>query len=181
MKYALLLMPLLASCGPGRVWSCDFYTAGLCVSSALEVDPAEVEQVVEAVEDVSNQYYRVKNLPQTLDKHDVRVIMTDRHLASDCKHIDADVYVCDALGGVNFGGTKLYVEYYGGCLAYTALAHELLHSVDRYYLGGPHGHSTPFMFEQAADDPELTIERKVFRLLLKTLPSCQPKRFKEAL
>lgn len=173
MKYLIVLSLLLTSCGPGRVWSCDFYTAGLCVSSALEVDPAEIEQVVRTVEYFSNQYYDVKNLPRMLEKHKVALYMTNQQLVDDCRDLGADVYICDDISGVNFDGDQMYVEYYGGCLAWTALAHELLHSVDRYYLGGPHGHSTPYMFDEWGDDPNLTIERRAFIFLRNTLNSCK--------
>ena len=172
MNKAALLLVLLASCGKGKVHWCDFFTAGLCVSSVNIVEPLEIEQTVEALEYFTQEYYpKVSNLTQKFEKHNISVYLTDRNLVKDCSNIYDEVEMCDNIAGVNIGGSKIYVEYFGGCLAFSSLAHELLHSIDTYYLDGPHGHSTPYFFTRKYKKD--AIEYKTYYHLLRVLKSCE--------
>lgn len=181
MKKMLILVLLSASCG-GTFWveECPgdwfFEAGGLIVCSEGELDPAEVEYAVQITEaETAVRYPEVSNLKDTLKNNEVAAYFVDDDLALDCEKLDENIYRCgDTIGGANYNGEELYIRYHP-CLALTALGHELLHSVERYYLDTffTSDHTTPWLFYQSSPNQVEAVEHKIFQDLFANLASCE--------
>ena len=151
--------------------------AGLEICSEGKISTAEIEYMVQVVEQqTAIRYPEVKDLPKALKDHSVKVYFVDDDMAVKCEEIEYDVYRCDSnVSGVNVDGHNIYVRYYP-CLAYTSLGHELLHSIESYYLDTPDDvdHTTPWLFEIGnMDNYKDTVEYKIFEISYPNLESCQ--------
>jgi len=182
IKFSILII-LLASCNAGTVsvianTNCryNFHAGGLEICSEQSLDPQEIEYAVQVVEEqTALKYPQVVNLAGTLEENGVSVYITDDPLSLNCEEMALGVYRCeDHIGGVNFSGLLIFVRY-DVCSAFIPLGHELLHSIEQFYLNDiPHGdHETPWLFEQNYhDSPRDTVEFKIFMELFENVPSC---------
>ena len=179
MRFGILIVALCA-CGRTDVpeVNCNykFNAGGLKVCSEGELSPAEVEFAVQATEEqTALRYPQVVGLKETLEHNKVNVWVVDDPLAMNCEELEQGIYRCDKyIGGVNVDGDVIYVRY-NSCSAYIPLGHELLHSIEKYYLPDiPHGdHETPWLFMQNYhDNPRDTVEFKIFMELFENVPSC---------
>jgi len=159
----------------------EVYAAGMCILSEYTVNVDEIEYTVDLLEKEvrAKGYDEVEDFAKYLDINDTHVEFIDDFLSMGCEYYENDVYKCDMhISGVNYGGTDIYVQYHK-CLGITAFAHELLHSIEWFYLNGMVGeHMTPWFYEEygiAANDPEIwmnTIEVRMWRFLICELDSC---------
>lgn len=180
--FSLLIIIFMTGCG-GTFWveECPgewaFNAGGIFICSEGKLDANEIEYAVQVVEgETSLVYPEVVSLEKTLKDNEVAAYFIDENLALNCELIEHDVYRCeDYLNGVNYGGNHLYVRYHS-CLAMTSLGHELLHSIEAYYLNrfDETGHLTPGLFWQSVPgDPGNAVENKIFRELFYNLASCE--------
>lgn len=150
----------------------DFFAAGLKICSDYDTDPAEVEFIVNTViEQAAIRYPKLLDVDfqSDLEYYNVRVAILDDHLVTGCRKINhrqggEAVYACeDNLGGINFNGDAILIEGNRSCLSWSALDHELLHTINLFYLDRDgSGHGAPWMFIQDSGfqsiDPQETIE-----------------------
>lgn len=182
---SLFLLIFLASCG--KSYDCDspdFHTAGLDVcAKGLSVVPEHVELAVQFVEQRTQEVYpEVVETAKKYNNKGVLVVFLDSDLSVECEEIENGIYKCKQhIGGANTNwGRKMFVKYHK-CLAFTSLPHELLHSIEEFYLGGySKDHETPEMFVQDAENQGIeyqeTIEWKAENDLyqaIKDHPTCQ--------
>ena len=189
MKKVLLLITLLLSmsCGGAIVIpECTylFEVDGVTICAGNEVDPVEISKTIKWVEEKTQVHYpQVTNLANTLAKNNVWIFFLDieGYLATNCfETLFEGVYVCDQIiNGQNRDGIVLLSRYHS-CLAYTALGHEILHSVEIFYLkdiaGDLHDHMTPYLFEewgQANNKFYETVERQVTNQGIQEFDSCK--------
>jgi len=113
---------------------------------------------------------RYENFQSDLAYYRVRVAIVDAILVRKCKRVSGvggqySVYVCkESLGGINYHSDSIIVSGNPKCLTLSGFTHELLHTLDSFYLGHD-GHSAPYMFMQNTDEQKIkdgeTIEFKV--------------------
>jgi len=143
MKYfTIFLLLFVASCGKdeARCTSEWFEAAGLKIcDNDLGVSSDEVELAVDILEnDLTSRvrYVYVTELKKTFEEEGIEVIFTDKGIGVDCEEVDewGEIYYCEAsVHGVNIDHVRNYVVYHD-CLAWTALVHELLHSIEYFYI-----------------------------------------------
>jgi len=186
MRRLLLLIFVLPACGNQIVTqgvclreSNWFQAGGLNICSEVlgGVSGEEVETLIEIVETETKQYYPgVDNLPKKFKDKGIDVLFIDDHLAQDCEEIELGIYRCEnTLGGatIDDGSVRIYLVY-RECLAYSALDHEVLHLIEKLYLGGsPGDHSTPSLFIETTEPSRDAVEYMVFNEAIDTLESCQ--------
>lgn len=174
--FCILIALSVNSCG-GRILvpECDpFEAGGVTVCTLSEVSPEEVAETVQEVSFQASAYYpEAMMLEQTLASVDVWVYILDVGvLAENCRETGFDdLYTCEkALGGQNRNGVTIIVKYHP-CLAWTSLAHELLHSFEMLILQVPDeqalNHSTPHLFGQ------FNVEWNVENTLYHRFESCR--------
>ena len=174
-------MLLLTACG-GRLIVLDNceYRSGITICSEGEIFFEDVDTAIPLIENRLREVYpNVTNLANRFAKHGIWMGLIDDKLATECQEIEAGIYRCeDYIGGVATDeGKKLYVQY-RKCLAHTAFAHELLHSVEYIYFGESEGdHDAWKMFSQSAEDQGLkyweTIEYKSEVDIFNTTLGCE--------
>ena len=187
---AAILLITICSCEPSN--RCEYpevYAAGMCVLSEYEVNVEEIEYTVEVLEREvrAKGYSEVRDFVTALDMNKVAVEFIDSKLAIGCERHERDVHTCDMfISGVNYGGVDMYVQHHD-CLGITALAHELMHSIEAFYLDGMVGeHMTPWFYEEyravGTTDQERddiwweTVEIRMIRILTCDLESCAAER-----
>ena len=158
----------------------EFSAGGLKVCSEGPLSAEEIEYTVRVVEEkTAERYSQVSNLKEKLKNHKVHIYFIDDPLSMECKELEHGIFRCEKhISGVNVNGDVIYVKYHK-CLAYTSVGHEILHSIERYYLGDiPHGdHATPWLFEQADwEHYTETVEYKIFVEQFLNLDSCAEER-----
>jgi hypothetical protein len=149
--------------------------------NGFDILPEDIEHTVSVLEQETNiRYPEISNLKRIFNNNNVTVTFTDAALATNCQQIEGTnnrVYACErSLGGFNENGNTLYVRY-NDCLAYSSLSHELLHSIEFYYLDIKNGanHDTPFFFirrDGVVEENLETIEFKTTSILVRTLEKC---------
>jgi len=183
MKKIIVLCGLILSCGgemtkeecPGDWYYED--VAGLTICSDGKVDPDEIRYAVQVIEQqTAIRYPEVNNLAELLKEKKVSVYFIDEALAVNCEPVENGVYRCDKdIGGANVDGHRIYVRY-NSCLAFTSLGHEILHSIEKYYLNIPDDvdHTVPWLFEIGNPGHQTeTVEYKIFLDLYFNVASCQ--------
>lgn len=162
---SILFLLSVAACGGSLNLAGDcFHAGGLDVCSQVDgaVSPTDISILVSIVEEeVQRVYPEVTNLVKTLEDHDVSVLFVTGGLAVGCVELQRDIYQCAKLAaGVNVDGDAIFVSLRAeGCLAVMSLGHELLHSVEAYYLGGfSQDHSTLWLFRAGTPTDETSIE-----------------------
>jgi hypothetical protein len=180
-----LTLLLVASCGmeEAECTSEWFEAAGLKIcDNDLGVSADEVKLAVETLEsDLTSRerYTHITNLEDTFKKKNIEVIFTDEDLGINCRKVDewGQIYYCERTPyGVNIDHVRSYVTF-NECLAWTALVHELLHSIEYFYLGVEDGgnHDTPEFFIIGQDniyDKVHTVEYTVEYKLAPKLERC---------
>jgi hypothetical protein len=126
--------------------------AGICVQSELPISAEEVDILVTALEEeVHRRYPGVRDLRGAFEDNEVHVEFIDSALAISCERHDREVYACDMnILGVNYEGWDIYCKY-EECLGWSSMAHELLHSVEKFYpddVTVRSEHMTPWFFEE---------------------------------
>ncbi|KKM97717.1 hypothetical protein LCGC14_1165350 [marine sediment metagenome] len=187
MRILLIFTFLFTACE--RYHPCETYesfVAGICFRGGRLPELHEVDQLIEILEESLVHFYpEATNLPQVFEENHVRaefiVLFEEGNLAKNCQHYaEDDLYVCEkSLLGINYGGNEIYLVW-RDCLARSALAHELLHSVENYILGlsGPSDHLTPWLFweydvENYMGDGDYIIEVDVAYKGICALGSCE--------
>jgi len=188
MKFAWLCMAVIClmqyGCGEDLCQKSDLHYGGLCIQKGFNIAKDEVETLVAVTEAEVQRYYpEVVDIKNKFKDEQIRVEFIDGLLAMDCDNYEKDVYVCEHyIGGVNYNAHHIYVEY-DECLGATALAHELLHSIDDFYLDAVYDnneendHDRPWFFTNYLDtigeDRSLEIiDVRIGINLLCTLNSC---------
>ena len=169
MYRLVLCVMLLSGCGNENCQQ-EFYAAGInfCLDYVPDypVSTSLIEDVVQVIERETNQYYpSVVDVAGMFAQRSVFVYVVSGDLYYDCIDTELDrVKICKGVGGVNGdGGHYIIIErpkYRNACFSKGVLMHELLHSVDKFYLNGDY-HSTPHMFKENYtdyDDINSTIE-----------------------
>lgn len=134
---------------------------GMKICAPEPYPDGDIERVFDEMErQVMDWYQHVEDIPQELKKHDVFVRFIDAAMSMECERVEGSTYLCENhIGGRNHG-RNIYVAW-SPCLKHTRFVHEVLHSVERYYLGGTSSrHDTPGFFgnggvEWAANELEL--------------------------
>lgn len=161
-----MLSLLFASCGGELVIrECTQFTAGICFNTSKSISVDDVLNLVEITEQELLKWYPdTPPLSELFSDVGVKVYIRDEALAAHCEEIDDNIYVCDYwISGVAMDdGTKIYIRHQD-CLAWTALAHELLHTFELQWLGAEiqdaFNHVTPHLFYQYLDvDLDATYE-----------------------
>lgn len=168
----LLFVLLLEGCG-GYAFDCEIeISAGgmnICFENEkqnLGISKQMIEETVYIVQEETRKHYpQVTNLKYRLDQAGTDVFFTTKDLAQDCKRPRWDIpniSICDGIGGFNTNGNFIVVKYYG-CGSLKLLEHEILHSIEIFYLNDfTNDHKMPYMFNEPLDedDParEVTIE-----------------------
>lgn len=184
MKWTFLFSLLIGLVGCSRD-SCDYYYGDLCIYSVLPVKQAEVEQVIQIIdEELEEDYSDEPALSEILAEQEVFVKFYEyTELAANCERITPDdpliagydIFACEkTVDGVNVRGEWNHIEY-RECLAWTALSHELLHVFEHFTLGAASmDHMTPWMFDEYAeawDYPKLScVEGRVKRRMVYEMP-----------
>lgn len=163
----------------------DLKFGGLCIQKGFDIQEEDINRVVSVTELETQRYYsEVINTVDRFKKEKIRVEFIDGNLAVDCEKYEKGVYECeDYILGVNYDAHMIYVSY-DSCLGNTALAHELLHSIEHFYLDvafdkdESNDHSTPWLFVQSLDimdniDILDIVEIRIFVELICTLDKCQ--------
>lgn len=178
-----LLLLVLTGCGPDiKLCLVDNITSGICIiDNGLDVPLSDVDITVKVLEEkMKARYPEVDNLPKAFANMGVRVNFLDEDLAVDCNRADPDyeVYECQNIGGVNFlPDHEIFVQY-RKCLASSALAHELMHSLEYSVLdvGINEDHDTPWLFQlNAPNTPggiSNTVEFQVWNDTIREHESC---------
>lgn len=180
----LLTTVLLSGCG-GHYINCVTALSGggmnVCLDyvPVVEVDPEQLEDIVQVTEEITRLYYPwVGGLREVLKQRETLVQVTKADLKDNCRDIGDDTQVCDDIGGFNSKGQFIMIEAIrpDSCLIQSALMHEILHTVDQAYLPGGQArvdakdwkshHSAAMMFNinYELGDPlrDLTIERLAY-------------------
>ena len=130
----------------------SFVAGGLtvCVQREEPVDPAVVEAIVATTElEVGRWWPKVTGLAAMLESKGVTLTIVDQVLAYRCSQLNGipGLYTCaDQFSGANYGGAEIYV-FSQGCVGWSALGHELMHSIEAFYLDGlTTNHSTEYLF-----------------------------------
>ncbi|MHA2280177.1 MAG: hypothetical protein ACXAC5_04805 [Promethearchaeota archaeon] len=175
------LLLITASCKGEAECSSDWFkAAGLEIcDNDLGVSSDEVEYAVDVLENNTSsrsRYSDVTGLKKTFKDNQIEVIFTDQGIATGCEQVDGwgDIYYCDRFTiGVNLDGVRIYVKY-NDCLSRTAFIHELLHSIEYFYLNveDKNAHNTPEFFVKVGQESGNTIESSVNRILENTLERC---------
>jgi hypothetical protein len=183
-KALFVLLLTTTSCGYADI-KCreEFYAAGIGICSEKPLDRQEIEYSVGVLEEkVAEVYPQVSNLPAMFDKHWVNVFFVNDLLAAECEEIDDGISRCeDFIGGVNTdNGITIYVAYYP-CLADTSFSHELMHSIETFYLKGVDkiGHGPPQFYMQDYDTLQgkrNTVEFKTDYTIFMNVNSCADER-----
>jgi len=180
MKYLLPIFLITASCGDWYFCETEWYeVAGLQVcDNGYDVWNYEIKQAVETLQEHITTYYpEVIEIEETFSKHQVDLTFTEKTMAMECKKIRTNVYACDRIHtAVNIDGLSIYALY-DECLADTPLVHELLHSIEEFYLDGATlKHITPYLFPHKESTPsgsEYSVENIVNNELRMVLNRCQ--------
>lgn len=179
----VLLLGFLYSCGEsGDVlpigMQCMF-ASGLEICSVQPMDPLEVDQVVQIIEEETAKTYPfVSDLRTRFAEHGVTVNIFDEDIVLHCHNINYDVFECKDVLGVAYNGKDIYIEYHE-CLEYTAFGHELLHAVEFIYFGNSQGdHDRAYMFNQRRADQGLSwnevIEYRIDHRTFYETEGCKP-------
>jgi hypothetical protein len=183
--YILVLTLSVTACSSWYNPEClyRFNAGGLDVCSPYYIDPVEIEQVVRITQEEVQKYYpQVTNLEDKLSLNAVIAHFVDGLLLNNC--VETQIpgqYICDdPADGKNFFSSVILVSY-RDCLGSTALAHEILHSIEFFYMLyediNVASHMTPHLFTDWALEvkkPVLdTVEVRVRDRLRAELPSCQ--------
>jgi hypothetical protein len=174
------------NCNPDKY---DFWVDGVPVCLApktQQVLPEYVSMAMDFVEQEAQRYYpEVQNVKQIFAAQLEFIYMTPKALADQCIMLEPGIYSCERhLGGVNVErGRRIYVgswhEDRKPCLSFSSLIHELLHSIEYFYLGDSVGdHETPYFFMQNySEDEEVrqTIEYRAKDRGFNDFLSCQDK------
>lgn len=186
MRYLVLSLLLVASCGKGEA-PCNskwFDAAGLKIcDNDLGVSSDEVELAVDILESDLNSrdiYSDITGLRKTFADNNTEVIFTDKDLAVNCEEVDewGGISFCEKdVWGVNINWERIYIHF-DDCLAWTAFIHELLHSVEHYYLDVQDGskHDTPEFFVQGwktVYENSITVEHTANATLRDSLSRCE--------
>lgn len=165
------LLFLLLTCYQAPYVCDDFFTQNgidFCISYEGSVDKEIIDLTIKETEAVCNYYYpQIFNIEWSFASEGVFVRVIDDILAYDCYNTEIPgVMECDfAAAGINQYGHKIIVMNKGKdpCLGHTALAHELLHSIQRFYDLDFGGHETDYFFieKYTGEDRLNTIEHKV--------------------
>jgi hypothetical protein len=158
---------LLSGCYAGKVWEgcVDTLEAGgmtFCSEVPLPDYMAEgVEETVKIVELEAQKYYpNVANFRMDLQLNQAHVMIIAREetvLVQDCYVYSGDILRCrKGIGGfTDYTGTDTVVQWMS-CGSLATLGHELIHTVEAFYINGPTAdHSTPFLW----DGPESAMSR----------------------
>jgi hypothetical protein len=180
----LIFVLVTALSGCAYQYSCvsNFEAGGLsfCVKYEYtepenELDAAIVEQIVQIVEEeASVTYPEVVGLRDTLEQAGVVVLVEGTELYMGCHQTDMyGIRTCMRIAGANEGGYNIILAHdtKNVCLADSALAHELLHSIQVLYLKVQLNHTTPNLFIMGAEKEEQsnTIE---YRIRQRTILLC---------
>lgn len=178
MKYVIIFLLLFINgCGESSECVYQFEAGGLTACTPQPLDSDEITRTVELVElEVQKHYPQVTNLSKSLREFDVWVhfIDTEGDLALGCDNTQfEDLYVCDkTITGHNKGGSLLIVQY-RECLGYSSLAHEIIHSVEFFYLmdiiEDINSHMTPHLFTSSGPG---SVEELVESQMIEELDSC---------
>ena len=185
-RIAFLIVTFLQACGSEELCqNSDLKFGGLCIQKGFDIQEEDINCMMEVIETETRYYYsEVTNIVNKFEKEKIRVEFIDGNLAMGCEKYEKDVYECDDyISGVNYDAQMIYVSY-DSCIGNTALAHELLHSIDHFYLGEvfdkdeSNDHSTPWLFVEYLDiegDVDILdiIEIRIFVNLVCTLEKCQ--------
>jgi hypothetical protein len=190
MKQLMIVLLLtVASCGRGEV-PCNsgwFDAAGLRIcDNDLGVSSDEIELAIDILEEdltSRTRYTNIVDLRGTFKDNDIEVIFTDKDIGVNCERVDewGDVYYCErAVSGVNLDHVRNYVIF-DECLGRTSFIHELLHSIEYFYLDIEDGseHDTPEFYILLKDTPEVranTVESSTNRKIRNRLERCEPYR-----
>lgn len=179
LRSVCLIVAMTAiSCGG----ECDFKASGLCVyTNGLKVIKQDVKDLVQITqEELEEYYFDVPNLREMFKENEVNVTFVDFNMYMDC-HRSEDtrpgIYECTDILGVIYTNNDIYVEW-RECLAYTALAHELLHNFEHNELnvgmfGGSSPHQPPLFNDNMIEWWE-SIENQIMYRAYTELESCQP-------
>lgn len=187
MKFiiAIVLLILQTACGNEAICQkSDLKFGGLCIQKGYDISESDINDVISATEkETSKHYPSVINIAQTFRSEKIRVEFVDGKLAMNCDHYERDVYSCEEyIAGVNYDAHYIY-SIYNECLADTALAHELLHSIELFYLdigfdrNENNDHNTPWLFMEYLDVNEEAsfwdiIENRIWASLACSLDKC---------
>ena len=177
MKNKFILFFTLFACGAdeSNKINCtyEFKAGGLNICSEDEINPDEIEYAVQIVQEkTAEKYPQVVDLKNTLSENNTKVYFINDNLNIDCEKIKQDIYRChDNMGGINIE-KEIYVIY-NNCLGKTAFAHEILHSIEIYYLSdvAVGGHQTVDFFTQTYGVG--AVEHKIWTELMNNLESCK--------
>lgn len=144
MRYFALLAVCLMGCGNMYVDCTYAMQAGgmsICFDYIPEAipDPQQVEDVVAYTEEAAQTYYgRVGNFRQVLQDLGMFVQVTKGNLVAKCDKMAPSISACRNINGFNHRGHYIAIEAYyrDSCLMWTALSHELLHTIDMLYIDG---------------------------------------------
>ncbi len=159
--YKLMLISLfllLTNCGGDGTAFTDFClerfdAGGMDICSEFETSsylPTLIDDLTDLVEAEAQVYYpEVINLREMLADKNVTVTLIDDSLSINCAPIHNNIDRCEGtLSGFNRGGKDITVSYVS-CNSMSTLGHEILHSVEQYYLGGlTPEHTTSDMFDE---------------------------------
>lgn len=178
----------LASCTLTSPEECNLETdqviSGLCFEKKITypVSEEEVSSIVSVLEEEVQKYYpQVTNLVQDFQDHRVKVFFFEVSLYMGCEEVRPDIFTCNKqVGGVNMNANEISLIWRDDCLSRTAIAHELMHSVQHHYdipfdQNDPHA-STPMFFvastshlDKIADKDKVneTVERRTLSRIQK--------------
>ena len=154
-KYLALV--LLAGCGEVPCFN-SFYTAGMLVcydhpsqQESEQVSAQVIEDLVQITEEETQVWFpEVKNLTDVLASHYVELTFTHALMGFNCSayYGNTQITQCERrIEGFNNNGTAIVVRY-EDCKANYIIGHELLHSVEAFWLGGMTDHITPDLWEK---------------------------------
>lgn len=160
MKYFLIIFFLLFTfgCGDERIQFECSHKYNIDGISVCSIKPIKIKQVIATIEWTSSyaKYYypQVGNLLEDLKKKEAKLYFTkgDVYLAKNCKETEFDdLHECElVIGGQNRNHGTTIISKYHECLGGTALVHELLHSIEIFYIkdiaGDRNDHMTPYFF-----------------------------------
>ena len=156
-KYILVLIISIFSCAP-RASACPVqykYVAGLCIGGTQEVEDDEIIEIVNITDKLVNKFYvNVSNIENTFKKANIIVEFYTQKEVCDDKYYDKDL--CVTYDGTNRHGRNIKVllkeTKCNNKLKDSPFVHELLHSIEWYYLDqiGWHNddaHKTKYFFK----------------------------------
>lgn len=162
---------LLFSCSEPPMCISAFPAGGMnfCIQYDTSTEPINtniIEDLVSITEFSASEYYpTIVGVRDMLDRHDVTVVVTKLNLVQYCHDAPFnDTYVCEKdISGINSNSDFIMIEdpMIKNCFFFSALMHEILHTIDDVYLGGSN-HDTPYMFKQnypTVEEQRNTIER----------------------